>query len=341
MRCYALVVLVGSLALPGLAEAADSPVSLGSGMQGLDGDTARSRCGDDPYPVPCAGVQQAIPGRLTQAPYDGVIVRWRVRGAGTFAVFPATYGADDTIIRFPGSSVERVASADVVAEFPTRLPILAGQHVGIWLGDHSALAWREATGADWDVWRPDPPIGAASLASTLRDGAFEAGFSVDVEPDMDRDGFGEPTQDLCGSDASTQGPCRPVPAPVPVPVPLPGRTLLEHDLEAAASLLHDTGSRRVLRHRGLKLRVTSATAGSFRFSATTTGSRRRTVLRGRRIVSRAGAHVLSAKLTRSGRSLLRHRRRLTLRLRLAFVDPSGHRTTATGRATLTRVGSGH
>ena len=31
--------------------------------------------------------------------------------------------------------------------------------------------------------------------------------NADIEPDADRDGYGDETQDLCSSDASTQGAC--------------------------------------------------------------------------------------------------------------------------------------
>jgi hypothetical protein len=52
-----------------------------------------------------------------------------------------------------------------------------------------------------------------------RDGDHIAGgveflVNADVEPDADRDGFGDETQDQCPTNASTQGSCPPAPAQV-------------------------------------------------------------------------------------------------------------------------------
>src|SRR4051812_750857 len=90
----ALAVLACLAALPAGAQAA---TTLGSTIAATQASAA---CPGDNG---CATVQEKLPGRLTTAPADGVIVRWRVRGAGTFAIAPVTYTGDDLVVRSQGT----------------------------------------------------------------------------------------------------------------------------------------------------------------------------------------------------------------------------------------------
>jgi hypothetical protein len=51
--------------------------------------------------------------------------------------------------------------------------------------------------------------------------AGELFYDADIEPDADRDGYGDVTQDACPSVAATQGACPPRPPPVVTPTPTP------------------------------------------------------------------------------------------------------------------------
>ena len=318
---------MATLAPVASAHAGPGPATLGSSLGNLAGAPAAARCGGDPYPVPCAGVQEALAGRLTRAPYSGVIVRWRVRGEGSFAIFPVTYTGDDTAVWHPGSPYGTAASAATATVFPARLPIRAGQAVGIVLTEGSGLAWGASANADWDVWRPAPPFGAPTVAGTLRDGGFEAGFSVDIEPDADGDGFGEPTQDACGANPAVQGACPPPPPP-PARCATPDelRRCVRHSVsEGLKQAVRE--ARRLARTRRLTFHVRAPAAGTFRLI----GRSRRdgpVLLRGRRSFAAPARGVLKARVTPAGRRALRRSRPRRLQLTLTFTDRAGERTHA-------------
>ena len=56
---------------------------------------------------------------------------------------------------------------------------------------------------------PDGTVYASLPTSETNELAFDA----DIEPDLDGDGFGDISQDLCATAASTQGACAPLPPP--------------------------------------------------------------------------------------------------------------------------------
>ena len=178
----------------------------------------------------CVSVQQSLPNRLTRAPMfktpngcevpSGVIVRWRIKGAGTFSMAPVEYegdGVSDTIVvpRFPGSEQRSVPSGLLVSWFPTRVPIFKDEYVALFMLTGSSIASRDVAGADVDVWGPAPPLGTPTIARG-HDRAWEDGWNVVVETDADRDGFGDETQDP----SPPQDPCPPPQPPEP-PVSTP------------------------------------------------------------------------------------------------------------------------
>ena len=56
---------------------------------------------------------------------------------------------------------------------------------------------------------PEPPVGT-TLATNVQDGNFRVNIAAVLEPDADGDGFGDESQDLCPTNATTQLTC-PVP----------------------------------------------------------------------------------------------------------------------------------
>jgi hypothetical protein len=71
---------------------------------------------------------------------------------------------------------------------------------------------------------------------------------------------------------------------------------------------------------------------------TSGASARVVVLRGRRSFASARRGVLRLKLTKRGRRLLSHRRRVRLTLRASFTDRAGNRARASSSVGLTRRG---
>lgn len=211
--CAALAAL--AFAFP--AQAALAAVEVGSSISGLDREMS---CGVQL----CVTVQDTLPGRLTRVPIlrtaddnpvsRGVIVRWRVRGEGTFWIAPVAYDGDDSIVAAPEGSTPRTAdSLSTVSWFPTRVPVVTGKSIALYLTAGSRVARRiDVLGADVDVWGPDvPPVGVARE----RDHAWDVGWNVVVEADNDGDSHGDETQDKCPTNPATQAACPRPPSPSP------------------------------------------------------------------------------------------------------------------------------
>jgi hypothetical protein len=147
------------------------------------------------------------PGVTLASPIDGVVVRWRVRrGEG-----PGFLSADKITLRIlrstglideftavgtseahdvPGSNGDPVD----VYEYTTRLPIAAGDSIGLGTTD-GEFPYRAAINASY-LMRINPL--ADGQTATFEAGSFSDRYvlvNADVEPDCDRDGFGDETQD--------------------------------------------------------------------------------------------------------------------------------------------------
>ena len=163
---------------------------------------------------PCTGIQTALAGRQLTSPIDGVVVRWRVGdGVGPLAlrVVRDAGGGSFTGVGRSESVTPSIPPSDVgqpptVSTFSTRIPIRAGDYGGLDLTPDSAIGQRSIGGATIVAFVPllgDNETRAAQGASVDTEGLVNA----DIEPDADRDGFGDETQDLCAKDAAAQGLC--------------------------------------------------------------------------------------------------------------------------------------
>lgn len=197
-------------------------------------------CQAEPF-SPCyyLNLRSTNPDALAAAPADGVIVRWRFRAGcctdpqtvtRTMKLATFSQGVNDGFGGYgyvvldqtgagfdlpPGNQV----LADVPVQLPARLPIKAGQRVGI-IADHPI---------GFSVHDETPGVTAASIThnSIYQGQAYGYTFgaavqiSADVEPDADRDGYGDETQDCQPADPTRQeaASCAPPPAPGP-PAPL-------------------------------------------------------------------------------------------------------------------------
>ena len=177
----------------------------------------------DMTPVGCAATScTLVQTRLPGAPFlvspvgappqagQGVVVRWRIRNATparTFrlrVVWPsATYSAATGA---PYAS----SGSGAVETIEARLPIAAGQAIGIDAADDAEVLADRGLGSTATVDLLDPALPetigpGASDRSTVDDA--ELLLNADVEPDLDRDGYGDETQDGCPTDGRTQGTC--------------------------------------------------------------------------------------------------------------------------------------
>jgi hypothetical protein len=179
------------------------------------------------YPF-CSWVnmQSTNPEAPFAAPSAGVITKWRFRAGcclekqteprtmtlETFLPGPPEGGYETIVPVHTGPSFVIPAGSQVISdpavELPARVPIAAGERVGIVADAPIEFASYAASGVTSLIvakgFNYGYPVGAA-LA-----------FNVDVEPDADGDGYGDETQDCQAADPSQHGTeCLPPPLPPP------------------------------------------------------------------------------------------------------------------------------
>lgn len=158
--------------------------------------------------APAILVQTVNPGDATfTAPSAGVITRW-----GTTVDSVGGQTKIKVVRLVPPSTYEIVSESSLETVVPgsntfnTRLPIAAGEQIGI----YSALAQTYCPSA------PPAYIGAPSLPmDPAPGGSFTAttgtnavlGIFATIEPDVDADGYGDETQDLCVQSAKFHDAC--------------------------------------------------------------------------------------------------------------------------------------
>jgi hypothetical protein len=159
------------------------------------------------------------PGGQT-SPMDGVIVRWRIKmGTPTTTVTLRVIRPGDSATATGAGTGEPVTpQVNTTAEILTRLPVQAGDGIGVNFADGQTLSARSDTpGATTNSWSSPPLqdiVSPPRMGTTLTD--RELLINADVEPDCDRDGFGDETQDTNLSS------CAPGTTPPPTGIPPPG-----------------------------------------------------------------------------------------------------------------------
>jgi hypothetical protein len=165
----------------------------------------------------CLLLQKTIGGVSQAAPFDGVVVRWRVLDAdtGSYRVRTVAPQPNEFYRVGPSSGVGNVVASSpirpmkkAIASFPTRIPIEAGGYVGlVYQASVHNQRGPESSGTTYQ-----------QLANAVPDGTVERGlisppagemlYNADIEPDADHDGYGDVTQDSCPGTATVhEGQC--------------------------------------------------------------------------------------------------------------------------------------
>jgi hypothetical protein len=157
------------------------------------------------------------PGGL-YAPAAGVITSWAVRTSGPSPVGNTVRLRVLAGNLFVATGLTRPAPDTAgVTVFPDRIPISAGQRIGLEVGTTgptvSVPVAVSTGGASFDYWYPPFPDGESHTPDgTL--GTYQAVFQATIEADADADGFGDETQDGCLGEPGPRGGC-PNPPPPP------------------------------------------------------------------------------------------------------------------------------
>ena len=267
----------------------------------------------------CELAQLSLAGAQTEAPFNGVVVRWRVNGASgplALRVLRAAVGFNHTFVSTSGLATPATTG---VATFPTRQPINAGDHVGIEVGPSSKVSSSAPSpaGASAAVW-PATPDGSAAAPLVTGDAVFA--YNADVEPDADGDGFGDETQDQCPANASTPGPCPLGTAPAtdttPPALSASGRRAKLSKRGSVSFFVMSNES--ATGQAALSLRVPKA-ARTVRFTKPNV-----TLAAGKR--TKVSLKLSKRNATRV-RNALTTKKRLTAKITLTFEDAAGNATT--------------
>jgi len=207
MRKRALLGLAATAALVlSLAPAASAATEFGASC-------TANRAEEGMTPVSLIGLTQN--GVPSGAPVSGVVTSWKVRVIGTPSVFSQQLKvfrptASPALFQVAGESAPaNVTGGENVAA--TRVPIQAGDLLGLFgAGDIGALYCEgpESAGAGNTIggFAGNPPLGSSATLIGSGSNVLLPARAV-IEPDADKDGYGDETQDGCPQSALVQTAC--------------------------------------------------------------------------------------------------------------------------------------
>jgi RTX calcium-binding nonapeptide repeat (4 copies) len=180
-------------------------------------------CGGQFYLIQSATEEDPLYA-VPSGPY-GVITSWSFQGyspdpgIGRLFVWRPT-AAPNRFIYVDSTGQETFLLGGVVSTFATRLPVQVGDVLGMLASQPCLLGGPGLQAGDEVSFFPsatEPPKGSTQTTTDLLSG-FRILIAANVEPDSDRDGFGDETQDQCPTAATTQGRC-PAPGAAAAPPP--------------------------------------------------------------------------------------------------------------------------
>jgi Ca2+-binding RTX toxin-like protein len=142
-----------------------------------------------------------------RVPSDGVITAWSFQADtdGATVRLKVARVTDDGSYLIVGESDFQTARSNQLETYQARIAVRAGDVIGTSSSDGKTVAY---TGSNDDqvVLAPgDQPAGSVGTYSTVQ--GIRVNVSATVEADVDGDGFGDETQDLCTNDPNTQTAC--------------------------------------------------------------------------------------------------------------------------------------
>ena len=228
-KLLALVIVALALAAPQIATAATrlGPDLSVKPCEGQTACVAAVGCQAAYSPCSYVNLSSTQASLLVGAPASGIITRWRFRAgcctdpqsvARTMTLKTFRPGAQGSL--YPqyawfvalatGPSFVIPAGNQVVSdppvELPARLPIAAGERVGIVADDPIGFAvYNPSGGVTSTVAMSGFVSNGEAYGNPLYNTAIA--ISVDIEADADGDGFGDESQDCAPADPATQGTC--------------------------------------------------------------------------------------------------------------------------------------
>ena len=154
------------------------------------------------------GLQSAQSGAVLAVPADGVITHLQIAGIPDF---DATIVQNFKLLRPTGgdngfaTAEEDTLLVKGTTGYEYRLPVQAGDRLGLATNGGDLFFCSGQAGAAVGFIDGNLPIGSAAAFKTASD--IGVPVSATVEPDVDRDGYGDETQDLCPQSAEVRVAC--------------------------------------------------------------------------------------------------------------------------------------
>jgi hypothetical protein len=200
---------LGALALPATGQAA---TVFGSNLK-HDAEVGGGQELCSPAPSPCTHVAYRYPDQDPQvqgSPVDGVVTKFRLKSQTTDPVTFRLARIEETTT---GALATGAGTGPTVAlkgdnsieEFDARVPIHVGDHLALDGAVVSAQYANDGGRRHYVYGSPLEDGGAQRDASDHS--SKQLLVQVTIEPDADKDGFGDQTQDGCPSQPATSGAC--------------------------------------------------------------------------------------------------------------------------------------
>lgn len=150
------------------AASADADVTIGADVDQVT--TESGTCGfEEASERPCTIVTNAVPGQTMTSPCDGTVTRFRLNGfprpANHYSLRVVQRNADGSYTG-TATSAEVQIESEGVNEYPTSLPIAAGERIGIDFRDSTeehGLRWAGGSGVSAAVLFDFPADGTAAF----------------------------------------------------------------------------------------------------------------------------------------------------------------------------------
>ncbi len=148
------------------------------------------------------------------APADGVITSWSYQAPASLSGMLKLsvlrpLGASD--YRSVADSASETPVANTLSTFPTRIPVRQGDRIGM---KPNGVPCTANVGTGSHLWIAGD-VAPGSSATFPNASSRGLDISAVEEADADGDGYGDTSQDLCPTDATTQGACRTTTPPPP------------------------------------------------------------------------------------------------------------------------------
>jgi hypothetical protein len=139
------------------------------------------------------------------------VTEWRTAGPNAAALALGIYTPGPLNLDFTPKveSSAGLTTPAAVSTFKTRLPILAGDHIGLHSIGAQTCRFTGGAGDQTDFKSPAPPTGNTVVSYGGADANEKVSVEAVIEPDADGDQFGDESQDGCTTNGTRQDDCVP------------------------------------------------------------------------------------------------------------------------------------